>query len=69
MAGKRKYYWDACIFFAWLNSEEDIHGPSVMDGIAVMAEDYDQNKIVLMSSLGTKTEVYDEKLKTQWARD
>src|SRR5688572_1131132 len=69
MAAKRKYYWDACIFFAWLNNEEDIHGTAVMDGIAEMAAQFDRNDIVLISSLMTKTEVFDHKLKTQWARD
>jgi hypothetical protein len=69
MAAKPKYYWDACIFFAWLNNEEDIHGLAVMDGILEMAEQFDKNAIVLISSLITKTEVFDHKLKTQWARD
>lgn len=69
MAAKPKYYWDSCIFFAWLNDEADVHGAAVMDGINETAEKYDNNKIVLMSSLITKTEVFDNKLKTQWARD
>ena len=69
MAVKPKYYWDSCIFFAWLNDEIHAHGAAVMDGINEMAGQYDNNKIVLMSSLITKTEVFDDKLKTQWARD
>src|SRR5436190_18803786 len=69
MAAKLKYYWDACIFFALLNDEVAVHGPVVMDGIMEMANDFDDNKVVLISSLMTKTEVYDHKLKTQWARD
>ena len=68
-ANPEKKYWDACIFFAWLNNEEDIHGVAVIDGIAAMAKLYDDGKIVLMSSLITKTEVFDHKLKTQYARD
>ena len=69
MRAKPKKYWDACIFFAWLNNEEDVHGVGVIEGIAEMAKLYDDNQIVLMSSLVTKTEVYDHKLKTQYARD
>lgn len=40
-----------------------------MDGIAEMTDDFDNERIVLFSSVLTKTEVYDEKLLTQWARD
>lgn len=69
MAAKPKHYWDSCIFFAWLNDEGEIHGDAVMAGINETAERYDNNKIVLMSSLVTKIEVFDNKLKTQWARD
>lgn len=69
MSAKPKYYWDACIFFAWLNNEEAIHGTAVIDGIVDMAKQYDDNTIVLMSALATKTEVFDFKLKTQYARD
>ena len=69
MAAKPKYDWDSCISFAWLNDEAQLHGEAVMDGINEMAVGYDGNKIVLMSSLIGKTEVFDNKLKTQWARD
>ena len=69
MAAKPKYYWDSCIFFALLNGEADVHGQAVMDGIMDMASDFDNHKIVLISSVMTKTEVYDYKLKTQYARD
>ncbi|MCZ2154798.1 MAG: PIN domain-containing protein [Bryobacterales bacterium] len=69
MAAKPKLHWDSCIFFAWLNDERAIHGDSVMDGINEMASRFDENRVVLMSSLITKVDVFDNKLKTQWARD
>jgi PIN domain len=70
MATKRLIvHWDSCIFFAWLNNEVEAHGPAVMDGIAEMVADIDSGKIVMITSVQTKTDVYDHKLKTQWARD
>lgn len=66
--GKQHLYWDACIFLAWLNSEDDVHGPSVMEGIRQIANDVDNNRCVLFTSVMTKTEVF-HRLKTQWAKD
>ena len=61
-------YWDACIFLAWLNAEDAIHGAAVMDGIREMVRDIDAGRANLFTSVMTKTEVF-HKLKTQWARD
>lgn len=66
--GKKHLYWDACIFLAWLNGEDDVHGPSVMEGIREIAADVDADRCVLFTSVMTKTEVF-HKLKTQWAKD
>jgi hypothetical protein len=66
--GKRHLYWDACIFIAWLNREDAIHGAVVIDGIKEMASDVDSGKCVLFTSVMTKTEVF-YRLTTQWARD
>ena len=42
----KRYYWDSCIFFAWLNNEESVHGPAVMEGIHEMVDDFDAGKVV-----------------------
>ena len=68
MAKKPVWYWDACIFLAWLNAEDSIHGPVVMDGIREMIKDIDSGRGIVFTSVMTKTEVA-HKLKTQWARD
>jgi hypothetical protein len=69
MPGKTKpsWYFDACIFLAWLNAE-DVHGPAIMEAIRQMARDVDGDRVVVMTSVTTKTEVF-HKLKSQWARD
>ncbi len=62
------WYWDACIFMAWLNAEDDVHGPAVMEGIREMVRDSDGGRAVVFTSVMTKTEIY-HRLKTQWAKD
>lgn len=69
MAKKPNFYWDSCVFIAWLNNEVETHGPGVIEGIGQMARDVDEGRAVLFTSVMTKTEVYDHKLKSQWARD
>lgn len=69
MAKRQTVHWDSCIFYAWLNDEVDAHGPAVIDGIGEMVADIDSGKIVMITSVQTKTDVFDNKLKTQSARD
>jgi hypothetical protein len=59
--GLPKWYWDACIFLAWLH--DDWSGvPGVMEGIEEMAEAIHVGKAVMFTSVATKTEVLDHKL-------
>jgi hypothetical protein len=60
-AGKKKYYWDACIFIAWLM--EDEHQPgAVMDGIERIVAEVERNEAILITSFLTKSEVLECKL-------
>ncbi len=69
MASKKPvWYFDACVFLAWLNAEVAIHGPAIMEAIRRMTRDVDAGRAVVFTSVVTKTEVF-HKLKTQWARD
>jgi predicted nucleic acid-binding protein len=59
--GKKKYYWDACIFIAWLT--EDDHQPgAVMDGIEKVVAEVQANEAILITSFLTKSEVLECKL-------
>ena len=70
MAHKKppRWYFDACIFLAWLNAEDAIHGDVAMEGIRQMVRDVDAGRAIVFTSVMSKTEVF-HKLKTQWARD
>jgi predicted nucleic acid-binding protein len=62
MPAKPTIYWDACIFLAWLHDEAVVHGPNVLDGIEQMVRDVNDGKIVLFTSVMTKTEVLEYRL-------
>ena len=57
----KKYYWDACIFIAWLH-EETTHGAGVLEGIEQMAREIHQGQVVMFTSVLTKTEVLEYRL-------
>jgi len=57
-----RHYWDACIFLAWLH--DDWAGvPGVMEGIEEIAKEVHENRAVLFTSVVTKTEVLEHRLK------
>jgi hypothetical protein len=60
--GRLLYYWDACIFLAWLHEDGRL-APGVLEGIEAMAEEINNGKATLMTSVITKTEVLDDRLK------
>lgn len=55
-----KYYWDTCIFLAWLKNET--RAPGEMDGLAEIAAMIDRREAVLVTSVVTKTEVQQSSL-------
>lgn len=63
-----QWYWDACVFVAWLNAEDELWGPAVMNGILEMVKDLDNGRCVIFTSVMTKTEIR-HRLRSQWAKD
>ena len=59
-SNKYKIYWDTNIFLAWLKGESQ--EPAVMDGIIEVVQNIRLNKIILMTSVTTRTEVLDATL-------
>jgi predicted nucleic acid-binding protein len=59
-AGKRKIYWDTTIFLAWLQDED--WGPDVAEGIEETVRDVHNNRIVLFTSIMTRTEVLESRM-------
>lgn len=60
-SGKPKIYWDSCIFLAWLHAEKS-HAVGVMEGIEEMAKEINNGRLVLFTSVMTKTEVLENRL-------
>lgn len=60
----RIYYWDACIYLAWLKGEQ-IHGKIHVDAIAAIARDNADRKNVIITSTITLIEVLESKLTAQ----
>ncbi|MGH9898498.1 MAG: type II toxin-antitoxin system VapC family toxin [Pyrinomonadaceae bacterium] len=63
-AGKRKIYWDACVFLAWLNNEPQID-ISVTEGMEKVVKLVDANKVTLMTSVVTRTELLDNRMSAE----
>lgn len=59
-AAKRLIYWDTCIFLAWLKNEPNERG--IVEGMEETARDVDNNKIHLVTSVVTITEVLQGRL-------
>lgn len=51
------YYWDACIYLAWLKREVDAHGEDCIKAIEGMAADNFQKKNMIITSTLTFVEV------------
>ena len=62
----KKIYWDACIFLAWIYDEPK--EPDVIDGIEEMVRDVDNNRVKLITSIVTRTEILESRLNAE-ARD
>lgn len=58
---KPRIYWDTCIFLAWLH-DENVHPPGVMEGIEEMARDIHNGRVIMFTSVMTKTEVLENRL-------
>jgi predicted nucleic acid-binding protein len=58
---QRIYYWDACIYLAWLKGEES-HGKEHMAALKVIAQENFEMKNVIITSVITQIEVLSAKL-------
>lgn len=59
----KKIYWDACIFLAWINDEPN--ELSVVEGIEEMVQDVDSNRVKLITSVVTRTELLDSRMDSE----
>ncbi len=55
-----RYYWDTCIFLAWLTNEA--RPPGEMEGVAEVAALFDRREATLVTSVLAKTEVLESSL-------
>ena len=60
MPQRRIVYWDSCIFIAWLKNERRPVGE--IDGIAECVEQIETGEVKLITSVITRTEVYETDL-------
>jgi predicted nucleic acid-binding protein len=58
------YYWDACIYLAWLKGEES-HGKEHMAALKLIAQENFAMKNVIITSVITQIEVLSAKLTTE----
>jgi predicted nucleic acid-binding protein len=63
--GKPKYYWDSCIFIAWLQNEP--REPEVVEGIEEVVAGVHNGRSILCTSVLTQTEVLESRLPTEAA--
>ena len=54
------YYWDTCLFLAWLNDEQRKSGE--MDGVREVVERVKRREVRLMTSVITKIEVLSSRI-------
>ena len=59
-AKKRKIYWDACVFLAWLYDEQN--DVSVIEGMEEIVKQVDANEITLITSVVTRTEILEGRM-------
>jgi hypothetical protein len=58
------YYWDACVYLAWLLKEQS-HGPDCINAMAQIASENFQLKNILFTSVITRIEVLESKLSAE----
>lgn len=63
MSGTKEkvYYWDACVYLAWLKGEES-HGAEYMAALKLIAHENFEMKNVIITSVITQIEVLSAKL-------
>jgi hypothetical protein len=61
MPGKKKIYWDANIFLAWLQDEQQ-WGASIMGGIQNTVAKVNNNDLILFTSTMSQTEIFESRL-------
>ena len=61
MAGVDNYYWDSCLFIAWLKDEQN-RKPGEMDGVRDYIERLKRREIVIITSTLTFVEVREAKI-------
>src|SRR5277367_6240871 len=59
--GKKTYYWDTATFIAWLDGGKG-HPLDVLAGLDEIAQEVNENRSVLCTSVITNTEVLEGKL-------
>src|SRR5689334_25204883 len=57
MSGRYKYYWDTCVFLAWLKGNEK-WPPELLQGIQDVADAVASNDVMLFTSTITRCEVF-----------
>lgn len=60
MPGKRRFYWDSCLFLTWLKGED--RKPGEAEGIEEVVRLVEGNKAELFTSVMTKAEVLESKM-------
>lgn len=58
--GNPTYYWDTCLFLAWLNDEQ--RGPGEMDGVREIIDRHRRREVKLVSSGLTQVEMLESKI-------
>jgi predicted nucleic acid-binding protein len=58
--GRPAYYWDACLFLAWLKNEQREYGD--MEGLAEVVSMVHRNEATIVTSVVTKGEVLQSSL-------
>lgn len=58
---QRVYYWDSCIYLAWLQ-KETVHGQAHLDAIAQISQDNSDRKNIIITSVIVYIEVLSAKI-------
>jgi len=52
MTKPKIFYWDACIYLAWIKNEEAIYGKERMDAIhKILKDNFEKNAVIITSTL------------------